>query len=119
VITDGDVDDTTAVAHDTDNIRETSPDGTEMVPEMPLPDIREHVEDATPVVANTEDWTRVPDMDTTRDALEVAARALNEMEQRRAWEADREAEDHYKMAGQWQAADQIRADLDSYATVLE
>jgi hypothetical protein len=90
-----------------------------MVPEMPLPDIRDTAATSTPVEENTNDWTRVPDMDTTRDALEVAARALEEMEQRRAWEADREAEDRAYQTTTRQAADQARAGVDSYADVLE
>jgi hypothetical protein len=90
-----------------------------MVPEMPLPDIRQRVEDEVPVAANTKDWTRVPDMDTTRDAVEVAARALVEMQQRRAWEADREAEDRGYQTATWHAADQVWGGADSYADVLE
>jgi hypothetical protein len=88
-------------------------------PEMPLPDIRDTAAARTPVEENTKDWTRVPDMDTTRDALEVAARALEEMEQRRAWEADREAEDRAYQTTTRQAADQVRDGVDSYADVLE
>ena len=65
-----------------------------MVAEMPLPDIRERAEIEEPIDANTKDWDRVPDMDTTRAAVDAAARALEEMAQRQAWEDAREAEDH-------------------------
>jgi hypothetical protein len=86
---------------------------------MPRPDIRQRVEDEVPLVENTKDWTRVPDMDTTRGAVEVAARALVEMHQRRAWETEREADDHAYQAAQWQATDQARADTDQRVDVLD
>jgi hypothetical protein len=100
-----------------DNVNEV--DRPEMVAEMPLPDIRHRVEYEIPVTENDKDWTRVPDMTTTRDALAATTRALLEMDQRRAWETEREAEDHAYQAAQWQATDQARADTDQRVDVLD
>jgi conjugative relaxase-like TrwC/TraI family protein len=116
-ITDADVDD--APTDLNTPVDDTAQQPRGMVPEMPLPDIRDTAAAWPPIEENTEDWTRVPDVDTTRDAVEVAARALVEMEQRRAWEAEREAEDHAYQAAQWQATDQARADTDQRVDVLD
>jgi conjugative relaxase-like TrwC/TraI family protein len=103
-----------------DNTDEVVDDRPVMVAEMPLPDIRERVEVEDPVEANTKDWDRVPDMDTTRAVVDAAARALEEMAQRQAWEDVREAEDHSGQMATWQAADQVRADTaDQRVDVLE
>jgi hypothetical protein len=113
VVTDVDVEDATGTQ--VDDLR-TRPS---MVAEMPLPDIRERVAAEAPVAANTEDWDRVPDIDTTRAAVDAAARALEEMAQRQAWEATRDAEDRSDQMATWQAADQVRPDADQWVGVLE
>jgi hypothetical protein len=95
----------TDIAGDHDTLVDDRP---EMVVEMPIPDIRERAAVEAPVAANTEDWDRVPDIDTTRAAVDAAARALEEMAQRQAWEADREAEDRAYEVSTWEAADQVR-----------
>jgi hypothetical protein len=113
VVTDVDVEDATGTQ--VDDLR-TRPS---MVAEMPLPDIRERAAAEAPVAANTEDWDRVPDIDTTRAAVDAAARALEEMAQRQAWEATRDAEDRSDQMAAWQAADQVRPDADQWVDVLE
>jgi conjugative relaxase-like TrwC/TraI family protein len=101
----------TDIAHNTDPLPESIRERPAMVAEMPLPDIRDTAAAGPRVEENDKDWTRVPDMTTTRIALDVAARALVEMEQRRAWEADREAEDHARTAARSTEAERAPADV--------
>jgi conjugative relaxase-like TrwC/TraI family protein len=84
-----------------------------MVAEIPVPDIRGAAAGDPAFDENSEGWTRVPDVDTTRQAVEEAHRALEEMAQRVAWEAAREAEEHAGRLGQWHAADQALADAEA------
>jgi hypothetical protein len=89
-----------------------------MVAEMPLPDIRERVEVEEPIVANDDDWSRIPDMDTTRASVDAAARALDEMTQRDSWDAQREAEDQAWLDTNWDAS-QALDDTDERVDVAE
>lgn len=91
----------------------------DMVAEMPLPDIRERVEYEEPVPENTTSWDQVPDVDTTKASVDAAARALEEMSQRQAWEADRAAEDQQWLATNWGSSDQPLADAEPLADVAE
>jgi hypothetical protein len=101
VVTDADL------ADDTDTLVADRPD---MVGEMPLPDIRERVEVEEPIKANDDDWSRIPDIDTTRTAVDAAARALDEMTQRDSWEDQREAEDQAWLETNWDATQARTAD---------
>jgi hypothetical protein len=115
-VTDGDVDE---VAVQREEIAaEAEP---VVAAETNVPDIREIASIEVPPTPNLDDWDRVPDLDTTRDAVQRAHRSLVEQQQRDAWEAQREAKDHASDVKQWQAAEQAQADIDAHnqANVLE
>ncbi|MGH3790328.1 MAG: MobF family relaxase [Pseudonocardiaceae bacterium] len=64
------------------------------VPETNVPDIREIASIEPPTVENLDNWERVPDAQQTAATIARAHRALLEDNARRAWETERENEDH-------------------------
>ncbi len=74
--------------------------------ETDVPDIREIASIEPPLAVNDYDWDRVPDVSETKASLERSHRALRESQQRRQWEAAREAEDRASDTARWHGADQ-------------
>ena len=74
-------------------------------------DIREQATDEPKRTARTEDdWTRIPTADETADTITRAQRALAELEQRRADEQRREAEEaRSRQLDHWHRDDQLEA----------
>jgi hypothetical protein len=82
----------------------------EVVAETEVPDVREVAGIELPVEDNVEDWDRVPDVDETAGALDRARVARGELDQREAWQAQREAEDRTAQLAYWHAEEQTRAE---------